>query len=701
MQSKLNTYFKKHRFSSFRSSCGIALMTLLSMPLVSHASTPTKIGEELLVNATANQNESVGTTAVTQLNDGKYVVTWHAKDTAANTTFIRGQIFSSNSTPVGNAFTIDSFDSTATNIRSMRNNVSHLNDGGFLISWERANTLNPSKSDIVAKRFSATGTAGVTFTIVSAVSQYTKSSHAVLEDGNTVITWHSQNSTSGNFDIFAKVYDQNLNLVKNTFSATSSEIGDKKEASVTALKNGGFALTWQGHGDDIYGRVFNANYQYSGSPVKVNTTTGGYQAFADVAGLTDGGFVVVWESQSNEHILGSDRYVYTQRFNADGTKSGIETKVNTYSTNHMHTTVTGNTSGGYVVAWSSMSQDGDVWGVYTREYQSNGNADGNPIRVNTFTQGSQMYPNTALLSNGEFLVTWSDLGRKSIHAQQFTFNEAPAYELSASIPTNAVFEGDIIELPITAKGANIYGIDALMTVNDSLVANFYDGSYGEFLPTAERIALPIGVTDNQWESASTIKAPYQAKTGEGLYATVKLIANKPGTVNIHLQSQFTGSDGNYIYQGQAGYVITVLESVILSGNVADLGVTGDLSQVTILINGQEIQINSDGSFSSQVGIGDVTISISAPGFLSAEKQFTLSPNQADINFGNVALVAGDSNGDNSIDIGDLTQLLGSYRTTSTDPMFTPAADFNRDNKINLQDLTLLGKNFGKQGPQAL
>ncbi|MDK1286745.1 dockerin type I domain-containing protein [Pseudoalteromonas umbrosa] len=697
MKYKINKYKRKNVFSPIKSACSLTLMGALATPLMSYASTPTKIGEERLVNATVTQGDLAETTSVVQLNDGKYVVTWHVKNNGKNQTYIRGQIFTQTDEPLSSEFTIATLNSTATNVRSMRDNVTPLSDGGFLVSFESINLNDSSKSDILAKRFSAHGSAVSTITVASGVSQYNKPSQAVLKNGNTVVVWQSE-SLGNDSEIFVKVFDSNLNVVKNTFSATSSEVGEQKDVSIAALENGGFVLTWQGEGDDIYGRVFNSNFQYSGSAVRVNTTTGGTQSFADVTGLKDGGYVVVWDTPSNEHILGSDRYIYTQRFNANGTKKGTETQANTYLGDHIHPVVRSNKTGGYLVSWASRSQDGNMWGIYAREYQPDGTPDGDAFPVNTYTQGSQMYPNTALLGEGEFIVTWSDLGRASVHAQKFTFNEAPEFDLSVTLPSITVFDGDIIELPLTAKGVGIYGIDTVMTLDDPFVASFNNGSYGEFLPGAERLSIPIGVSDSQWDGALSIKAPYQSKSGEGLYATATLVAHKPGTVNIDLRSQFTGEDGNYLYQGHANYTINVLESVSLLGNVGDLGFAGDYSQVTVFINGEAVQLNPDGSFAVSVGLGNVTIAVNAPGFLSAQKQITLTPNQADLNFGNIALVAGDSNSDDSIDIADLTQLLGAYRTDSSDPSFTPAADFNRDDKINLQDLTLLGKNFGKQGP---
>nr|WP_290444277.1 dockerin type I domain-containing protein [Pseudoalteromonas sp. XMcav2-N] len=95
------------------------------------------------------------------------------------------------------------------------------------------------------------------------------------------------------------------------------------------------------------------------------------------------------------------------------------------------------------------------------------------------------------------------------------------------------------------------------------------------------------------------------------------------------------------------------------------------------------------------------MALSAPGYLTAEKQVNLATGQADINFGQINLVGGDSNGDNQIDIADLTLLLGAYRSIEGQQNgYVMAVDFNRDGAINLRDLTLLGANFGKQGPQS-
>uniref|UniRef100_UPI000B0292E0 dockerin type I domain-containing protein n=1 Tax=Pseudoalteromonas sp. R3 TaxID=1709477 RepID=UPI000B0292E0 len=135
--------------------------------------------------------------------------------------------------------------------------------------------------------------------------------------------------------------------------------------------------------------------------------------------------------------------------------------------------------------------------------------------------------------------------------------------------------------------------------------------------------------------------------------------------------------------------------------ISSLSTAGDYAFVTLLINGQPVTINPDGSFSVRVGLGDVTMALSAPGYLTAEKQVNLATGQADIDFGQINLVGGDSNGDNQIDIADLTLLLGAYRSVEGEQNgYVMAADFNRDGAINLRDLTLLGANFGKQGPQS-
>jgi hypothetical protein len=58
-------------------------------------------------------------------------------------------------------------------------------------------------------------------------------------------------------------------------------------------------------------------------------------------------------------------------------------------------------------------------------------------------------------------------------------------------------------------------------------------------------------------------------------------------------------------------------------------------------------------------------------------------------------IAGDANGDGSVNSIDLSLLNQSYGATPTSPNWNPQCDFDKNNIINVIDLQMLGKNYGK------
>ena len=170
-------------------------------------------------------------------------------------------------------------------------------------------------------------------------------------------------------------------------------------------------MIWQSYGQDgdgygIYGQIFNADGTKSGSEFPVNTYTTNYQQLPSVASLSAGKFVVTWQSTDQD---GSGYGVYGQIFNSDGTKSGIEFQINTYTINgQMRSSVASLSTGKFVVAWQS---DGDGWGVYGQLFNADRTKNGSEFPVNTYTTGAQVIPSVSSLNNGKFVVTWSSNGQ--------------------------------------------------------------------------------------------------------------------------------------------------------------------------------------------------------------------------------------------------------------------------------------------------
>ena len=107
----------------------------------------------------------------------------------------------------------------------------------------------------------------------------------------------------------------------HTYNVNSN--AQQTNPSVTALKNGDFVVTWQGTYQEqsqndsypgIFAQRFGADGTAKGDEFQVNTYTSSDQYDPSVTALKDGGFMVTWESSGQE---GSWYGISGQRFNGE------------------------------------------------------------------------------------------------------------------------------------------------------------------------------------------------------------------------------------------------------------------------------------------------------------------------------------------------------------------------------------------------
>jgi hypothetical protein len=123
-----------------------------------------------------------------------------------------------------------------------------------------------------------------------------------------------------------------------------------------------------------------------------------------VASDSSGNFVVVWTSSGGYYL---PRDVFGQRFDSSGAPLGPEFRVNTYTAdNQERPHVASDSSGNFVVVWQSYKQDGWFHGVFGQRYASTGEPLGPEFRVNSFTTNSQNYPAVTSDAFGNFVVVW-------------------------------------------------------------------------------------------------------------------------------------------------------------------------------------------------------------------------------------------------------------------------------------------------------
>src|ERR1700760_4156161 len=170
-----------------------------------------------------------------------------------------------------------------------------------------------------------------------------------LANGNFVVTWQDGGPFTdlvplvfpGSQGVGGATGDSSGGAIKaQMFTASGSPFGgeflvnttvlaDQSYPAITALANGGFAVTWTDFSQEAVGgfdvgkvaikaQVYGADGAQVGSEIPVNTSPGDGNVLTDsqVTGLADGGFVVTWEKFGVE--------VFAQKFSAAGTPVGSE-----------------------------------------------------------------------------------------------------------------------------------------------------------------------------------------------------------------------------------------------------------------------------------------------------------------------------------------------------------------------------------------
>jgi hypothetical protein len=161
-----------------------------------------------------------------------------------------------------------------------------------------------------------------------------------------------------------------------------------------------------------------------GPEFRINTYTTGAQRSPAINHQGDG-FVVAWESDGQDGDLSG---IFAQSFTAPGVPLGPEFQVNSYTTSAQHAAAVGGANASSVIAWQSEGQDGDQGGIYARRFGGGGPV-GPEFRVNTYVTSNQVTPAVEAQFDGNLVVVWASLGQdgsdSGIFAQRYGTNGAP------------------------------------------------------------------------------------------------------------------------------------------------------------------------------------------------------------------------------------------------------------------------------------
>ena len=364
-------------------------------------------GAEFGVNSTTVNNQQLSN--VITLEDGGFVITWQSMGQDGSSWGVFGQRYDAAGNTLGNEFQVNTHTADYQQVAS----GTALHDGGFVITWF-SNNQDGSQAGVYGQRYDSDGnTTGGEFQINTYTDQWqNQPSIETLNNGDFIVTWHS-NFQDGSFSgVFAQRFDATANKIGGEFQINQVTYEDQTDPDISALADGGYIVTWRSYQQDgsqggIFARRYDANDNPVGNEFQVNTHTNSEQGATTVSALSEGGFVITWSSAYQD---GSDYGIYAQQFDANGNAVGSEFLVNAAFTagTQIISDVEGLADGGFVISWQSWMQDGSKAALMARRYDADGNLVGDEFLVNDFTYGDQARPSIAARDDGGFVITWTD-----------------------------------------------------------------------------------------------------------------------------------------------------------------------------------------------------------------------------------------------------------------------------------------------------
>ncbi|MDO6963827.1 calcium-binding protein [Rhizobium alvei] len=324
------------------------------------------VGTEFRINSATSGDQS-GSSVATYGN-GSFLVVWNGFD--ANSSGIEAQRIGSDGTLLGSEFSVN----TTSGGDQLYPSIAALANGKIVATWS-SRGQDGSDLGVYGQILASDGSkVGSEFRINTYINNYQRYSVVDgLADGGFVVAWASFGQDSSGEGVYAQRFNKNGETVGNEFQVNIAVDGNQNEASVAGLIDGGYVITYSADGLDgsgraVFGQMYTSTGKKDGTAFQVNTYTNGYQAESHVTAIENGGFAVTWTSAGKD---GSDKGVFGQVFDADGKKIGREFQLNDYTNgDQVGASSAVLSSGDLATIWASYpNQDGSSVGVYGSIYR--------------------------------------------------------------------------------------------------------------------------------------------------------------------------------------------------------------------------------------------------------------------------------------------------------------------------------------------
>ena len=299
--------------------------------------------------------------------------------------------------------------------------VAVTEDGRVAIAWTDDSVGGGAMTDIVARfhsdDLSPAGPTVVVNTVLDSAQTEPAMAGMPFEDGGFVAAWTSEVQDGSGKGVFGALFSNTgERLVADDIQFNTFTEGDQEHPSVAAFYNGDFLVVWESvalpdpgldnDGRGIYMRLYKADgTSYWDTEKLVNSFTSNDQRWPDVAARDDEGYVITWTSTSQD---GANQAVVFVPLDQGGNK--VDQEFFTPSSQKRSTVAGfgGVRAGWHVIAWESFGQDGSSNGVFMNIFNSESEPQwGMDIPVNEgVLTGSQKDPDIAVLDDNSVVVVW-------------------------------------------------------------------------------------------------------------------------------------------------------------------------------------------------------------------------------------------------------------------------------------------------------
>jgi Ca2+-binding RTX toxin-like protein len=303
--------------------------------------------------------------------DGRFVVIWEdtfGLDTDASGIF--GRFYLANGTAVGGDFQINGQQTNSDFIGSQIDpDVAMDASGRFAVIWN--GPISSGGKGIKLRRFTAAGASTTNEVVVTTnpgnvlFPSPSQGRVGIDADGDVVVAWEEGGLDGDSFlerNIYARRYNSNLTPqpVSDTFRVNTTVTSDQEQAAVALSPNGDFLISWQSTHpadgfDDVFAQFYNADGTTSGSELRVNTTTSRDQRRPDIAFSSSTRAIVTWYGLG---VGATGLDIYHQRYDVSvPPPPADDTTVSVDAQNRLLITDTGTTTNDQLTVTLNMSGD--------------------------------------------------------------------------------------------------------------------------------------------------------------------------------------------------------------------------------------------------------------------------------------------------------------------------------------------------------